>query len=131
MTDELDLLGGILGGVARVEAQLEGLRGEVRRAIGMATRPPPALPPMRKELPSGLSIQEMAQKVATAALVGERMSGTTAEEQVAKVVESLEDKRDLAQRRKRDDERRKFWATVLAGILVLIAGAFIGRYGPK
>lgn len=128
MTDELDLLGGILGGVARVEAQLDGLRGEVRRAIGMATRPPPALPPMRKELPSGVSIQEVAQKVTVAAIAGERMVGTTAEEQVAKVVEALEDKRDLAMRRKRDADRRKDARNLIIGILIALAGVIFGKY---
>lgn len=108
--------------VGKLAAEVSSLRTDVRRAT---MRPPPA---MRAELPSGINLEEFARKVAAAALEGDRRDGTTPEEQVEKVIESVEQKREAAAIIRRNTDRAKRAEKILIGIVLAFAAALIGHY---
>lgn len=109
-------------GVGRVMREVAELRGDVRRAT---MRPPPA---MRSELPSGINLEDFARKVAAAALEGDRREGTTPEEQVEKVIETVELKREAAAIVRKNKVRAKRSETILIGVLLAVVAALLGHY---
>lgn len=120
LTDKVTELQGevdtVKGVVMRIDANIVDIKTDVRRA----TTPPP---PMRDKVDtlSTIDVHEMARKVAAAAIEGERRSDTTPDEQVARVVEELEAKRELAKLRKSAADRAKSTRKTIEAVVAVLA----------
>ena len=116
-----EMQGETMRAIIRVEGMCEKLSGDVKRVTV-------APPPMRGELPSGIGFEEAVRQVTEAAVKGERSPVGTAEEEVAKVVESLNARREAAAAVKAADQRAKRTEKLFFILVSVIAAALAGHF---
>jgi hypothetical protein len=115
---------------ASVDTRLVGLEAGKTRA--------PSLPPMRSREDSSHDLHAVADKITVAAIEGFKSPTKDAREEVAKVVDEIQQRRDeqrrlaeleaLEAQRERDArDRRKFWRTILVAA-VSGGGALTGLF---
>ena len=111
------MMGGVMSELGEQSGKIDKLGEDVRHAMKLATipPPPPPLPTMRPEAASGIDLRAFADMVKRAAIDGEKRDGTTADEQVEKVLDVVADRR-LARH-----ARKVIWAVVIG------TGGFVGH----
>jgi len=102
-------IGGLVAEVGSLHGKVDDLGRDVRRAMRIATMPPPA---PRAEAPSGINLEAFAEKVAHAAIEGYVHKDKTPEDETRAVVQDEQERLEERAAKRRADERVAYWRRV-------------------